>query len=192
MSIASAVLQYLVKGQVLNNVLHFDQPGSWSDAELLTLAQEIETWWKASMREAIAPDVQLVGIRTESVTGVHAGPVDQPVTTDNTGTGDLPLPNNVTLAVGLHTVLGGANFTGRVYLVNPKAERWAATSDTYDNTGIAELLAAFAALRDFAFSITDTFWVVYSRLLGSGSIITDIVINNVLDSQRRRLPGRGS
>jgi len=112
------------------------------------------------------------------------------------GSSDLPLPNNVSLAMSLRTGLSGRSFRGRNYIVG--LTQAAVVGNTVNTSEISALLTAYESLRvpptDAAWqmSVVSRFTGGAPRTTGVATPVTSvIVVDATVDSQRRRLPGRG-
>lgn len=195
--VASCELRYTWQGENVENRLHFFRDG-FTPADLLTLATECYTSWASyfspitsntvTLREAYATDLRTEDGPTATyapgtlVTGIN---VNESVT------------NNTALCLSLRTALRGRSRRGRFYTVG-------LTENVVANNRVSEAArtAWVQALTDLQIAVELVGWqlVVLSRVSGgvprpvaSSATVTQILtVDDVVDSQRRRLPGRGA
>jgi len=115
------------------------------------------------------------------------------------GNANPALPNNVTLAIKFSTAGRGRASRGRNYILGITEE--SVTANQVGPGFITAYVSAYQALFTALGDMTNPWtWVVYSRQLNNAlraeglaqEILNVGFVDNVIDSQRRRLPGRGS
>lgn len=171
----------------------------WGQTDLSDLCTIVRDIWDTSFLPIItsaytAIEVVGRGLRTESDFDADA---QFDATSDGQADG-FPMPNNVTIAVSFRTGLVGRSYRGRNYW--PGLTSTQVAGNTVLTAHITAMRAAYSALRT-AINETEV-WVmgVISRVqegvvLESGivtPITTFAVADATIDSQRRRLPGRGN
>lgn len=184
-------------GQQVENVLHFVGSGNYNESELNLLANDVATWWIASLQSITGNTVTLNSIVATDLSSPTGPQVTFTTGLPQTGTeGAAALPNNVTVAVKLLTASRGRSFRGRVYFIGLGED--ATDGSTLHDAAVTGIKAAFEALRDYPFSSNDSAWGVLSevtagapRTEGICTPITTVSVDATVDSQRRRLPGRG-
>lgn len=191
--------------QQVENTLYFEFPAAPTLASMQTLADDLQAWWIASYAGQIWSGVELREITLTDLTS-SSGPQLTQVPPSGT-LGDLsnpPLPTSVTLTVSFRTALRGRSFRGRNYVVG-LVESQTTSANEIDSTTIAAWASTYTDLFAVAADAGVT-WVVVSRFSGvdgSGNpipraagvttpVTTVVIVDNVVDSQRRRLPGRGN
>lgn len=195
---AEVTINALLAGQRIQNTYHFTNADAWTAAALGSLCDDVMTTWNAyvptNMSTAYAvTSVEARGLRSES--DVYSFSAITPAAGANTG---ATLPNNVVLSVARLSGLTGRSFRGRVYIpvtVQAFLTGVNAVSSTF-------VTAVEAALNNLRVAGTSEGWanVIVSRkadgVLRTVGITTPVlsyqVRDNTLDSQRRRLPGRGA
>lgn len=200
-----AEIRMLCAGQRIENTLYFRPQVEGDDPSLSNLGASLLIWWNTFYAVCIPTEVTLREIHitnlTTATSPIHTQPAPAPAPTGDRIT--PVLPNNATLAVSFRTGARGRSFRGRNYLAA------LAEGDVVESTVSAALqvdvLAAYNAL--LAPAISDNFqWVVVSRYSGvdaegdpiprTTGIATDVlsvvIVDPIVDSQRRRLPGRGN
>ena len=190
--------RYLWDSQECQNTLYAYFAGGWTYNDMYDTAAYLGNYIHNSFLPLQNYTLQLTGVvaqRLQYPTDLQASWV--PSSTAIGGVGQDPAPNSVSIAVSLKTGYSGRSYHGRNYWMG------LCDSQTIGNkvhpTVISNILAAYNGLiagflGDLAFPL-----VVYSRIgegqprtLGLASAITvATVANDIIDSQRRRLPGRG-
>ena len=200
---AEAQLLYTLDGQKCENTLWFTQAEAWDGGSLTQLAEMVWDWWGINMAPLSSSDMLLREVTTADMSDA-AGPVG--AFTSGGGFGGTDglgaAPNNVTLAVSFRTASRGRSFRGRNYIVGINKEHL--TNSIVDVSYANAVGAAYTALITAAQDANYT-WVVASRFSGVDAegdpvpraegiatpVTSVIVVDNTVDSQRRRLPGRG-
>jgi len=196
-NVAEAVMVYSLDSQRVVNTLYFEFATPPDVSDLNLLAAELETWQQGYQRglvpnAVILNEVQCTDLTTESGPGiVYTTGLPAP----GVG-GTVALPNNVTLAVTFLTELRGRSYRGRNYYIQLAESE--VTANTVTALKITEITDMYEALMDPG-TISVPTWVVVSRYTdgaprttGVATPITGVRVNPTIDSQRRRLPGRGS
>jgi hypothetical protein len=155
-------------------------------------------WWLAEVNALQHAQVNLNEIYLRTLLGPIAPEytlvIEQPAPGLRVGS---PMPNNVTLAISFRSNTTGRSGRGRNYVVG-LVEADVANNEV--NSGVVALWqAAYAKLFVGEGYITSAVWSIYSRQQGGEDrlsgvlypIFTVVATDPVVDSQRRRLPGRG-
>lgn len=195
-----AVIRMKCIGQDVVNTLGFvrNTPATPTPGEVQTLAQVLSQAWVNNILPQLPSQVTLEMVTTRDITQ-QGGPVSE-YSGDAGEPGMLVgnlLPNSNTIAVSFRTGFAGAANRGRNY--------WAAlmesevTDSTVAGTKINLIIAAYAALSGAGTIMPGWQWAVISRklvpplIVGRAlPIVSVVVTDSVVDSQRRRLPGRGN
>lgn len=190
-------LIFLLDGQFVENTLYFERAGAWTVEDAMAYAETIYDWWVAELSPNTSSAVTLQRVRMTDLSAADALSVEYvPVTPANGGNASPALPNNVTMTTTFATAGRGRSSRGRNYYVQ------LTEADVAANVVLAARVAsaqgAYAALMIIADG-DPVDWVVVSRyhnnaprVTGETYHITSTRTNNIVDSQRRRLPGRGS
>lgn len=193
-----ACLRYIQNGQNTCNVFHFDIGHEPTEGDLRDVADMVSTWWQGLLRPLIHPGTSLVAVEVWDVSAENqegiVSTTGLPVA--GAGTGNA-LPNNATVCVKCATGFTGRTRRGRKYVAGLQHEQLNSDRQTLQSTVWAAIEDAFRELITDAATAGFT-WVINSiiedgvpRLAGLNTPVTDISVNRVLDSQRRRLPERG-
>jgi hypothetical protein len=188
-------VKYLYRQQICENVLGFlDNDGLPTTDDLINLLSLLQGWLNDEYMPFLSDDVVGLALHARSLTTVSSPVADSAFTT----TGGIAVPgdpNNVTLAVSFRTGIPGRSFRGRSYIIGVPSDQIA--ENTVSPTFLSNMLTAYAALPP----ILGTMWshAVLSRFTGGAPRVSGVAspvtsylfTDNIVDSQRRRLPGRG-
>jgi hypothetical protein len=191
-------MQYSSRGGECENVLHFEFATAPTETELNQLGHDLVQWYRDAVRAQQSNEVFLNQIIITDLT-TETGP-QVVYTTDLPQQGDAAfsvMPSNVTVAISMRTGFRGRSNRGRSYWIGMVDEN--VTGDLI-TTGFADALqAAWEALLTGDFLTHNEALVIVSycsggawRLTGHTSAVKTIVVDRTLDSQRRRLLGRGA
>jgi hypothetical protein len=188
---ARAAIRMQVGGRQRVNVLHFNKAGGFSTSDLNTLNTELMTWWQTFMRPQLSTLISLVDITSTNLHDAVQEQDVQPCLSNCAGqNAGEPEPGNVTFTTSWRTDVVGRRYRGRSYwpgMVN--------TNTNNDDTVVSTLLTAAAVAAGnliFGSISNGAALAIASRVLLSSRVVTGFVLENILDSQRRRLPGRGT
>lgn len=195
----SVEVRMLMDQQKIENTLAFRLVGGWDLTSAAALGADLLLWWTNDYRVQISNEVSLREIFITDLSSATGFTHSQPAPAPNpTGSQNLPSsPNNVALCLSFRTVNRGRSYRGRNYISGIPRDN--VTSNDVSPGAVGGLLAAYNALFTLA-SSNGADWVVVSRyanklprVTGVATNITSVVVvDPTVDSQRRRLPGRGS
>lgn len=189
---------YTQDGQHVENTYHFALGSALTAAKADAIGDYmVNTWETTNMRPLRHTSVSWVGIRIRDLTAVDA-PIYTPTPSGgfNGSLAGAAPPNNVTVSVKKNTARGGRSYRGRIYHIGLSETQ--ITSNTL-NAGVTGLLVAgYNVLLSSAAQSAVGVLCVPSRMQnkvwlteGVETPITGFTIDTTVDSQRRRLPGRG-
>lgn len=187
---------FLRDGQYCENVYNVSGAGGYTAGDIRTLLQLFISWWNVNLKALVPVNISLVntigtdlttqnGLRVEESTGL-------PLTGTEAGS---PYPNNVALAIKWLTNSRGRSFRGRTYHVGLSSNN--VSQNTVTGAHANALEAAYGQLITDLAAASYTLVVVsrytnnMPRSNGVATPITGLSVNTTVDSQRRRLPGRG-
>lgn len=192
---------YSQAGELQENVYHVIGSAPFSLANLQTLRGVFDSWDSVTDKVQRAAVSTLVRIRTRALDSAVGATEDYnlPVARAGTASGSA-IPLNACFCVKLSTGLAGRSYRGRTYksalTVNHLADSASITGGARD--------ALVASLNTLRTSITTAnaawFLCVASTYTGGAwrvtgvctPVINAVAVNTDLDSQKRRLRGRGS
>lgn len=186
---------YFQGTEKVENVFHLQGAAAWSESTIIAALGTYSTWeaaWAASRRASNVNLTLLVGRDLTTATSLSLEQVEDLAGTD---TGQH-LPNNVTVAIKAVTGFRGRSFRGRTYWIGLTATYLEANGSFINATEAGRLIDAMNALRTAAWPNSAQL-VVFSRrhdnawrTTGVATPIERYVLTDeVVDSQRRRLPG---
>jgi len=184
-------------GQEIVNTFYAQMEDGYALADIELLAETVDTWCGADWRPFNGSDYSYV--RTD-VRGLDASIDLAASNSDHAGVGAhtaSPLSNNASLAVSRRSGFTGRGARGRIYLPPPSA--FYLTDDNHlSAAGSAGIVASLDAM-DEAISATGWLPVIVHRVAAGVplaeavvfTLVEWVVVDLVIDSMRRRLPGRG-
>lgn len=199
-----AELIYATPGGVAENTLYFFNTEGWDVDSLEGAGDVLRDWWDAKIKPLTSTQVSLsmmrltdlnssTGAQITVVTGLpEAGTIASPV-----------LPSNVTCAIAFRTHTRGRSYRGRNYFIG--LTEMYVSGDAVQEPFLGSLQAAYNDLLTYCEEASFD-WVVVSRYSGknvvtgkpiprASGVTTNVVaatVDATIDSQRRRLAGRGS
>jgi len=197
-------VRMLLDNQKVENTLYCLNDGGWDATSLAELATEVKDWWNDSYSQLCTTDVTLREVVCTDLTTETGAQATVSGAGGVGAVGGGSFPSNVTLAVSFRTGLRGRSFRGRNYIVGVGGTEQLGIN-TLDADYVANVATQYNNLFTEVFT-GDFVWVVVSRYSGvdpdtgkpiprvSGvttPVTTVLVTDNTIDSQRRRLPGRG-
>lgn len=195
---AQLELIYSWASQQCETVLHYTKDDAWTPTQLQSLADVAITTWVANVRPWCGNTLSLTSVVATDLQSQSGASITRAggLPSAGTQTGDV-LPNNCALVVTKRTQNRGRSFRGRIYHpAIPEAQISGNSPSGAYVTGVVNGWNAFLALT-IAGPLTAQL-VVVSRFTNNSPRVTGITTpvisltsDGVMDSQRRRLPGRG-
>lgn len=194
-----AEFRYTQSGEQTENTLYFLYVSDPSITDMNTLASSLYTWWGTNLKPIINTLTMLRQIYLTNLTSNVSPTVTYVPSSGNVGTATgSVLPNNACLAIAFLTNGRGRSSRGRNYSVGMVEPQLGAGGQTASASYISDLEDAYNVLP--AALPPDWEWVAVSRYTNNAPrtiglaqpIIAASVRDTALDSQRRRLPGRGT
>lgn len=178
------------------NTFHVDKVTEWSLPEMITLAGEVRDWWVNFYRAACPIDVSLLQVQVRKYDPLAPLAFDLNVSPPSPGLrGGGPTPRNASVTTSWRTGLAGRRFRGRIYL--PGVQEGDAGPDDRISSVLVNLMVA-AAAELIVGALTQGVLTVFhmpkdppTPYDNTGTDVLTAVVENIIDSQRRRLPGRG-
>jgi len=164
--------------------------------DLQTIANTCAAWWQSNLSTRLSPSVALAAVTATDITA--QGAPQRFALNATVGTaGGLSLPLNAPAVVSLRTALRGRSYRGRIYISGLTTN---AQLDMNNITiGFAGQLSS-----DVSQIFTALSGLGFQAIVASGQHngvtttprtvqpITTLVVDQPIDSQRRRLTGRGT
>jgi len=194
---AKVEMRFSQEGQQIENVYHVTQAAPFDATELNTLAASFKAWWVAQWQTSVVNTCSLVQIVATALDSASAPGIvyatGLPLVGGNAG---FPSPLNVTVAIQWFTALRGRSYRGRTYHIGLTANDRSGSyvSTTFQTNAIARYQALITAMNSYAPGLVVVSYRGNNAPRGT-ALTTEIVTaacELTLDSQRRRLPGRGA
>lgn len=173
------------------NVLHMSRldGAALSSADLLNMANVVADWWQNSYRQTCNPAV--VGESVVATKNDPSDPLQQTVYINGPGTlgGSQLDPGNVTAAISWRTGLAGRKYRGRFFHFAPNG-LGINGNDTFGGS----TLSSFTAVGNYLLSHAVTAAlkvIVFHRASNTFTPILETIVDQLVDSQHRRLAARG-
>lgn len=186
-----AVLRFQQGTEERQNVLHYHKDsGVPNDGDLLTIATTLSNWWSAVGKGMSASNLSLFEIVVTDISVANGHQLSQPVSPPVAGTrGADASPGNVTVTGSWRTPNTGRRFRGRSYWPG-LVESDTTVDSLLTGAAVTALSAVFSNLL-FGYVPTGYTLAVKSGVAHIATPITRVIVENTLDSMRRRLPKRG-
>ena len=195
-----AQMQYSVGGQNCLSSVYYRLPTPADQTKCQQIAQAVTTlYWLAQLQPLVTPDFfmsSIVATALDSQQAPTAG-VDMIAGQQNGTAQGMSIPSGSTLVGSLVTAERSRNGRGRIYISGIPAGQ---LSDPINVTNgyITNFITALQAFLEVAVAVSGTL-VVVSRFLnkvqrpqGVPITVTQLTADKYIDSQRRRLGGRGT
>lgn len=192
-----AQMRMTLHDQLIENTLYFQKTGLGA-ADPVPLANALLVWWNASYAAPLSSELSLREIyltdltRQDAATYTQAAPTPHPVGGDL----DVAVPTNCALCVSFRSAARGRSARGRNYV--PGLGEASVNQSRVSQTKVDAVKAAYQGLFTALGGLPWT-WVIVSRFTAGAPrpagvvypVTSVTIVDNVIDSQRRRLPGRG-
>ena len=188
-----------VDGQQTINDLYFKHTtGPIAFSDLFILVNQLVSWYNGTV-SALLNEAwtgrRMVG---QDMTAPNSATVQNSMAGMVGGVSGEAAPNNCSMAVHFSSGLSGRSFSGRNYI--PVLTNSQVSGNIIDGTFISDIVLAYTELVNPSSVLPAGWaWVVASKFSNNlprvtgltSEIFTVTVLDNVVDSMRRRLPGRG-
>lgn len=197
-NVALCTLAYDWDLQHVSNNLWFNQEsGEFTVESLTTLATELTDYWATTMMPQLSDRLTFRGVVAYSQFSESAPAVEVSAGVVAGGVAEQPLPNNVAWAVKFNTAGRGKSFRGRNYV--PGIPRSAVENNIVDEAFADNILLVYNGILTSG-PLAPWSWVVVSHFTGgapraaglASAVLSASFSDLTVDSQRRRLPGRGT
>lgn len=188
---------YEWNGQTVENVFYIESTAAWGESGISDILELVRDIIVSDLLPTLSTAIQLVRLVGTLLDAVDSLSVVLNVSPPQAGgVSAESLPNNVTYTITFLTSQRGRSFRGRNYV--PGLTIDSVTANTIGATVRTALLDFYVALRA-AISESNYTMVVVSRISNGAPRTTGVTtpitgfttFDTTLDSQRRRLPGRG-
>lgn len=185
-------------GQRIENTLYFFNNGGFGFTEMSDLWNQVLIWWTEQLSPVLSQDISLFGGKATDLSTSTGIAVDFTAPTPNPdgGVSNPALPGSVAICVSLRTLGRGRSSRGRNYVGG--LPETSVGGNTMDLTVLSAIQTAYNGLLSLPFA-DDWNLVVVSRISGGVDRVAGLaqpvsscsIRDPYVDSQRRRLTGRG-
>ena len=189
---------FMYFGQRVENVLHVQVPGGVDAATIDSTAEEVRDWVQASLLPLLVPAVSFIGVEAKNLSieagGTAFAAAIPPVLGGSVGDG---MPGGTAFVVTLKTAQTGRSFRGRKFVFG--LNRSQIVGNQIGASYAADIVDAFNDLIAVLAAVSKLL-VIVSRIQDKIKLttaeVTPVTIASFadldVDSQRRRLTGRGT
>lgn len=172
------------------NTFHASNSLGWNLGTMATLATDVQSWINTQYKTLVPPQVQwyLISVRLydPSLPLAYDLSISPPIVGSRPGTAEA---GNVTSTLSLRTGLAGRRYRGRMYVAAISETDLLATdllTSAYVVLAATVTQALLTAINTGTRSVC-----IFHKLSNTFTNVIGYAIENIADSQRRRLPGRG-
>lgn len=179
----------LLYGQLIENVWHVQGPDPFDAAVAEAIAAEFQTDYVGIMAD-LTQDYSINEIFVHNFAGSASGEFTLAITPGQTGGAATPgLPGNVCFCVSLRTALSGRTTRGRKYIAG--LTEVSVVGNTLDSDVAAGIVNGVQSLKNGLITLGNPLQVFSKTANTLVPVIAATKVDNFVDSQRRRLTGRG-
>jgi len=172
------------------NVFHVLSPVPWDIAGMTALAALFADWWNDDYRQYSSGEIALEQVQVRKLDPDEPLAYDLNVSPPNPGLGaTAPDTGATTQTMSWRTGLAGRKFRGRNYAVG-LMEADVANDDSVTSVRTATLAAAAGSLLS-RLIISGVQLAIFHKIDNTATAVLTTVVENLVDSQRRRLANRG-
>jgi len=199
-NVASVEMIYSYLGIVAENVFYVQKGSPYTLAQLQSLRGTVDTWDSTTWKRNRTANATLTRIRTRArdTAGSPAEDYSLPTPRQGSRAGSFTVPGNVSYSIKLVTGLAGRSFRGRLYFIGLNESCLAALANQVSTAWATQVVGDLNTLLSVLASAGHTLGVVSYRTGGvyrSDGLFTTAtgwsLADYNVDSQRRRLTGRG-
>lgn len=188
----------LLEGQRIQNVYHYTVASSVTPVNMLAFANDYVNYWDVNWKGWYPTTVSLIEVKVTDL-NIDTGPVvfataSLPIVGTRVG---AALPNNCALVLTKRTIKRGRSFRGRTYF-GPLCEP-DVTANAVSGTFVSGAITRMQGQIEQIVGAETWTMCVLSRIsdgayrdFAETEPVIAISSDGLVDSQRRRLPGRGS
>lgn len=187
-----------LQDQLVENVFGVRSDDGSTPLNMSDIANAFLEWWATSLAPQVSDQLILHEIQVRDLTTEDAGSyllIPEGTVTGTASGGSAP--NNVAFCVTAKTAAVGRSARGRTYI--PGVPKGLITISTVNSGWASDVVAAMNDLLDFLTAINAVIVVIsrihagVERLVGVMTVVVRYsAFDMTVDSQRRRLPGRGA
>ena len=190
-------VEYLLDSQEVANIYHVDVGATITSVIINAILDEFVDWLTVEIMPLLSDDLHVTAVTGRDVSTVSGMFIERPITPtiDGSVTGGA-LPNNVAICGTWLTDQSGRSYRGRSYFPGlAESDVQASYLDTPDAAALAVAMVELVNMIDgigYDLVVASYQTANAPRVTAVNTPIIAAGVNTVVDSQRRRLPGRGT
>jgi hypothetical protein len=190
------IFQFAYGESIVEVTIAITKATAWTGADFDDLMPELQTWWDTELKPYMTGAIALTNIKATDISSETGTVRELPIVPPIAGTGDAAtLPANAAYVTTFNTPLRGRSYRGRAYLPGIPQNKRVGAQDV-DPTWAANVIAAFSYINSYLevgwfHAVVSLFHDLFPRVTGVATPITSYAGDFHIDSQRRRLAGRG-
>lgn len=196
--VCRVVMKYHRDTREFQNVFHVRLVGGWVFSDMVALAGSFKDWWNTSYKTTQTADIALFEVQVRLLDPSAPLAVDLPVSPAIPGSNGVTTESgNVTETISWRTGLAGRAYRGRTYVPTMR-EDMVNEDDSVKSAQVAGLASVANALAADILPALAKLVIFHTPIAGdpkpldnTANDVLFAIIENIIDSQRRRLPGRG-
>jgi hypothetical protein len=183
--------------QKIENVFHVQNTSGTGLPDLGAIASLFGSWWETDLSPEVSHDLILTEVVATDISqegGTQEAWTPTGIVTGGNSSGSTP--NNVALCISLRSVQRGRSYRGRSYLAG--LPETSVNKSRLDPSFVTAFVSSYNGLivdladAGFRLVVVSRFHNKLPRIVPiTTPIVLALAVDNVVDSQRRRLPGRG-
>lgn len=185
-------------GQRVENVVHYYADAAWTITDMTAFGTPLVTWWVNNIRPLVHTGTSLRAIRMTDMRAAIAPVIEFNTGLPSVGSGaGASLPNSVSTVITKRTTLRGRSYRGRIYTYGMMETQM--DGDAINPAVTTSYINAWNAALTFTVGAITWNMVVLSRYAnnapranGEHTAVLNFTSDGIVDSQRRRLSGRGN
>lgn len=184
-------------GQVCLNVLHYVKATPWTQTQLQELTTAAIVKYTAQFNTNNPTTLALNTVRATDLASENGPRYENGTNLPVIGSNGSPsLPNNCAVVITKRTAMRGRSFRGRIYHMG--LTEGSVTGNIVIAASLSAIIARWATFLSLTITGDEPLMCVVSRYAnklprstGVATLVTNLTSDGTIDSQRRRLPGRG-
>jgi hypothetical protein len=176
-------------GQLVENVWHVQGPDPFDPTVAELIASEFQTDYVGIMAD-LSQDYSIHEIFVKNFGGVASGEFTLAITPSQVGGAANPgLPGSVAFCVSLRTALAGRTTRGRKFIAG--LDETTVTGNTLDAAVADGIVGAINGLKNGLITLGNPLSIFSKTAVTLVPVTAATKVDNFVDSQNRRLTGRG-
>jgi hypothetical protein len=195
--VAMVEMRMTYDSQKIENTLYFFSAGGNDETNMNQLGLDLLDWWTGHYKNIVVNNVQLREVVVTDLSSDTGLQISVPAVDALGDAGTDPLPSNVAVSVSFRTANRGRSYRGRNYVSGIPVSALVGPNQLSPSylTSVTSTYEAIPGLitGEQLWGVVSRFHDNDARVEGIFTPITVVVmVDDVVDSMRRRLPGRGT